>query len=142
MRKRWLLTLTVVLGFAVLSCWVHHSRILVGWLRGEAFYRAHPTSYWQRELLACTEGFPVQTVESEIEGITFTHIRRCWFRRPFYVDFAPQSWRQHLVVVPPLLNGDPAAEEVLEELRNDPSIDVRAMAEDALGNLHNQKGLP
>jgi hypothetical protein len=34
----------------VCACWLYQSCLLVGWLRGEAFYLGRPTSYWGREL--------------------------------------------------------------------------------------------
>jgi hypothetical protein len=46
----------VVAGFVactvagVFACWLYQSCLLVGWLRGEAFYLGRPTSYWGREL--------------------------------------------------------------------------------------------
>jgi hypothetical protein len=44
---RWSLLLVIVAAFAV---WLEPTRVVWGWLRGEAFYQGRPTSYWSREL--------------------------------------------------------------------------------------------
>src|SRR4249920_1684066 len=44
---RWSLLLLILAAFAV---WLEPTRIVWGWLRGEAFYEGRPTSYWEAEL--------------------------------------------------------------------------------------------
>jgi hypothetical protein len=41
---RWLLILAVFGAFAL---WLEPTRVVWGWLRGEAFYQGRPTSYWR-----------------------------------------------------------------------------------------------
>lgn len=36
-----------VLGVAVFAVWLEPTRVVWGWLRGEAFYQGRPTSYWR-----------------------------------------------------------------------------------------------
>jgi len=43
---RWSLILAILAAFAV---WLEPTRVVWGWLRGEAFYQARPTSYWRLE---------------------------------------------------------------------------------------------
>jgi len=50
LRKRWLcLLLVLLIGTALLVFPASRWRI-IGWLRGESFYQARPTSYWSGEL--------------------------------------------------------------------------------------------
>jgi hypothetical protein len=44
---RWSLLLLAVTAFAA---WLDSTRVVWGWLRGEAFYEGRPTSYWERIL--------------------------------------------------------------------------------------------
>ena len=44
---RWSLILAILAAFAV---WLEPTRVVWGWLRGEAFYQGRPTSFWRTEL--------------------------------------------------------------------------------------------
>jgi hypothetical protein len=44
---RWSLLL---LTFTALAAWLDSTRVVWGWLHGEAFYQGRPTSYWERIL--------------------------------------------------------------------------------------------
>ncbi len=48
--KRWLVRLTLVAILAAFAVWLEPTRVVWGWLRGEAFYQGRPTSYWRREI--------------------------------------------------------------------------------------------
>ncbi len=50
MRKRWLLILPGLVAIGFVAFWLHETGIVLGWLRGEAFYQGRPTNYWSREL--------------------------------------------------------------------------------------------
>src|SRR5262245_32398789 len=43
----WSLLLVIFAAFAV---WLEPTRVVWGWLRGEAFYEGRPTSWWRNEL--------------------------------------------------------------------------------------------
>ena len=43
---RWSLILVILAAFAV---WLEPTRVIWGWLRGEAFYQGRPTSYWREK---------------------------------------------------------------------------------------------
>src|SRR6267142_662887 len=43
---RWSLLLVTLAAFAI---WLEPTRVVWGWLRGEAFYQERPTSYWRQE---------------------------------------------------------------------------------------------
>src|SRR5687768_6652762 len=49
MRRRSYL-LVVLLLFAIFAVWLEPTRVVWGWLRGEAFYEGRPTSWWAMEL--------------------------------------------------------------------------------------------
>ena len=44
---RWSLLLVLL---AALVVWLEPTRVVWGWVRGEAFYQERPTSYWGEEL--------------------------------------------------------------------------------------------
>src|SRR5262245_9784268 len=44
---RWSLLLITLAAFAV---WLEPTRVVWGWLRGEAFYQGRPTSWWRHRL--------------------------------------------------------------------------------------------
>ena len=44
---RWSLILAILAAFAV---WLEPTRVVWGWLRGEAFYQGRSTSWWRQEL--------------------------------------------------------------------------------------------
>jgi hypothetical protein len=41
---RWSLILAILAAFVV---WLEPTRVVWGWVRGEAFYQGRPTSYWR-----------------------------------------------------------------------------------------------
>src|SRR6266542_6214518 len=50
MTKRRLLRWSLILlTFAAFAVWLESTRVVWGWLRGEAFYQGRPTSYWRQE---------------------------------------------------------------------------------------------
>jgi hypothetical protein len=61
-RRRWLLFGVVILFFATL-CALETQRIVTGWLRGEAFYRGRPTTYWRGQLTAWQQENPWEEIE-------------------------------------------------------------------------------
>jgi hypothetical protein len=51
MKRRRLIRLLVLLAvLAALVVWLEPTRIVWGWLRGEAFYQGRPTSYWAERI--------------------------------------------------------------------------------------------
>ena len=51
---RWSLILVALAAFAV---WLEPTRVVWGWLRGEAFYQGRPTSYWRVKCAEWMERF-------------------------------------------------------------------------------------
>src|ERR1043166_2014278 len=51
LTKRRLLGWSLILAIlAALAVWLEPTRVVWGWLRGEAFYQGRPTSWWRQEL--------------------------------------------------------------------------------------------
>src|SRR5436190_8885139 len=102
---RWSLLLVTLAACAV---WLEPTRVVWGWLRGEAFYQGRPTSYWSRELERLTE-VPVFR-HGPWEGVP---LHRFWIRQPSFLEeklpflFAFTAEKQ--VNSLPLLEGDKAA---------------------------------
>jgi len=94
------------------------TRVVWGWLRGEAFYQGRPTSWWRTEvdrwnikLAYSTGGY----YSYGRENSRFEQVLSNWLKLP----------ERHF---PDLLNGDPEAIPVLRTLQNDSSTVVRDWA--------------
>jgi hypothetical protein len=128
MKKRWII-LTLFVATPVLLVWLEPTRVVWGWLRGEAFYQGRPTSWWAGELAMWKESkFLVRYGPDD-----GPFMARNWWRQPgFLEEKIPFLFRKEPDPYPPLLNGDPAAEAVLRELLLDSSPGVRRMASEGL----------
>jgi hypothetical protein len=124
--RRWSLLLVILAAFAV---WLEPTRVVWGWLRGEAFYQGKPTSWWSREIQQWTsylwvEGFPPEKTTRKVrvsarEPTSFEELLGRFVKLP------EATW-------PTLLDGDPNGRPILQELLHDPSRFVRELAEEAL----------
>ena len=124
-QLRAIVLLGVVLAGSLLSpdvrWWV------CGRLRGEAFYRGKPTSYWRGRVLAWNDlGFYPPANDLIVR------------RPPWWADCLP--WRSgraaSLAEEEPFPENDPAAVPVLVELLRDRDADVRADAAEALKRIN------
>ena len=118
-RLFWLIAVPVLLAFVV---WLEPTRVAWGLMTGEAFYDSRPTSYWRQEL-SRWELFMTEL------GIGRGH--EYWKRERSQFDRWLDRFRDapdHLWGRPAILRGDPNAEHVLNELRDDPSAPVRENA--------------
>jgi hypothetical protein len=88
---RWSLILVVLAAFVV---WQEPTRVVWGWVRGEAFYDGRPTSWWAEELNRWTvsESF----VEREGGGcdLVSTYSRSEWPARTFLQTMLRLSGRR------------------------------------------------
>ena len=125
---RWSLILAILAAFAV---WLEPTRVVWGWLRGEAFYQGRPTSFWRTELSRWERQLwgggenrlPAERWVRHKTGL------EAWLDRTLGLvnqqdGEAPAWWR-----------GDPAAEGVLRELANDELEPVRNNARTGLSAL-------
>jgi hypothetical protein len=156
MRKRWLLILTGLTAISLCAFWLHETGIVLGWLRGEAFYQGRPTSYWSRELARWQYGFVFGdfdgdgwpdlfvandgligngAVAADLDGDggvvwVDSGLNGGYSRAPGLIDKVAGQFGITLDSAdsPALLRGDPAAEAVLRELLDDPDPTVREHA--------------
>jgi hypothetical protein len=105
---RWSLILLIFAAFAV---WLEPTRVVWGWLRGEAFYHGRPTSWWREEL---DKWYYMQY--ASFHGGTTRYGAKDWYREPnFFQRQFPQHFQRNDRHIP-LLDGDPDSQGVLLEL--------------------------
>jgi hypothetical protein len=126
---RWSLLLVIFAAFAV---WLEPTRVVWGWLRGEAFYQGRPTSWWRAELNRWERqlwggGPNILPAEKWVRRKTGFET---WFDRIRGVA------DQHEDAAPQWLRGDPAAEAVLRSLAHDELEAVKNNARAGLSALH------
>jgi hypothetical protein len=136
MQRRWRLLLMLVLLLLVAGSFLLpavHWRV-IGWVKGEAFYKGRPTSYWANDFHHWG-----QTSIGEDQLILLDND----FKQ---TDYAEESWSWRMKDLlgvetsqeykwPIILAGDPATIDVLVGLLRDDRQDVRLLALLALGNL-------
>jgi hypothetical protein len=111
---RWSLLLAIFAAFAV---WLEPTRVVWGWLRGEAFYQGRPTSYWRDEISRWNVNLNYHTGGYRY-GREFTSCERFLSKR---MQLPPKKW-------PELLDGDRNGMAVLKALEYDRSDVVRDWA--------------
>jgi hypothetical protein len=118
MTKRRLLSCSLILlTFAAFAVWLEPTRVVWGWLRGEAFYQGRPTSWWSREILHW-QHYPLGNVF--VRQSDNLLIRLGW-------------QKQSSMITPfPPIEGDNGGEDVLRALLQDSSPMVRGSAEQCL----------
>jgi hypothetical protein len=146
MKRRWLVRLLVLVILAAFIVWLEPTRVIWGWLRGEAFYQGRPTSYWENEIgrwqsRTCAKGYyelPVLPGSPRLYLVVETaHYQRTkpWDRFIDSEGYGPAPW-------PKLLDGDPAGRPVLQDLLNSASPHVREWAEAGLRRHRDQNRGP
>jgi len=126
---RWSLILVILAAFAV---WLEPTRVVWGWLRGEAYYQGRPASYWSEEVArwhpAPVKGFHAMTVDFYYENTSFERLLSR------FIPLPEHTW-------PELLDGDPTAQPVLMEMMRDGRSAVRDLAAEGLNRIHtNERG--
>jgi hypothetical protein len=122
---RWSLILVIFAAFAV---WLEPTRVVWGWLRGEAFYKGRPTSYWASQIgrwQLCGKGY-WNWREDPREAWWFSYKSNSlekWIER--YSKF---DWP----AFPAILDDDPETHVVLEELAVNSDPHVRDVARERL----------
>jgi hypothetical protein len=134
MKRRRLVRLLALLAvLAALTVWLEPTRVVWGWLRGEAFYQGRPTSYWAERIR------PWQLPDDFRTNINMAlsewrHIPATREEVALYVSLAPREsdlrkslkpWlRLPDIAWPAVLDGDAEAAPVLTELlhHNEPGI--------------------
>jgi hypothetical protein len=147
---RWSLILVIFGAFAV---WLEPTRVIWGWLRGEAFYQGRPTSWWRDDLgrmgvrLIGAKMYEVYVQEHEFDSPKFaanyeaatsvkfsrqiSRFEQLW-AGSWKTAFQPSVTMWKDVDDPPLVAGDHRAAEVLHELTDDPSPKIRFLVRHGL----------
>src|SRR5262249_46111592 len=132
---RWSLLLVLLAVFAV---WLEPTRVVWGWLRGEAFYQGRPTSWWDGELASYKMDlyflgydFPGAPHSKEQQAELEAHGRASFSRRSLPWTRKWWAWiasaKADKVSVPALLKGDTADKAVKDALHAHLSPDVAQM---------------
>ena len=126
MTRRRLLLFGALAAVILLLGILESQHIVSGWLRGAAFYRGRPTSYWRAEMLRWDVDNPRECSSGWSQ------------KRPFWTDYLPVAWRAGRAdgIFPPLpIFEDRAARSVLLELQQDPDPLISRIAEFRLQDL-------
>jgi hypothetical protein len=129
-------------ALAAALLWFEPTGVVRGWLRGEAFYDGRPTSYWSRELQTWRQegrGYYGWTTN---DGETRKLEAPSWRRDPGLWDrWEAGTWHVsgvRMTFPPPLEARE--ARDVLLELLDDPSPQVRRMAAIGLARIEERPG--
>jgi hypothetical protein len=113
-KNRWPYRLLILFSLAAFTVWLEPTRVIWGWLRGEAFYEGRPTSYWAEQIRPWQNRSMVVRGEESIGNFSDWHYYEA-DRLPFlhwlgqHIDLATPAW-------PAVLDGAPKAAAVLDEL--------------------------
>jgi len=129
---RWSLILAIFAAFAV---WLEPTRVVWGWLRGEAFYQGRPTSWWRQEL----SQWKMHEVwmRNSLEWCASQRRLEMGFERSDTRFEKVADWISVQILrgepaplrrIPAILDFDSAAEAVLTELCEDSSQEIRDLA--------------
>jgi hypothetical protein len=125
---RWSLILVILAAFAV---WLEPTRVVWGWLRGEAFYQGRPTSWWAGQLDGWehTEFFWSQDRRWGGDGKTWWRFR---YEPSYVARWLHESGGMPEPAFPAILRDYPKARLVLKELADCPNEKVAEIARERL----------
>jgi len=134
-KRRFFRWSILFMALAAFGLWLEPTRVVWGWLRGEASYQGRPTSWWAGEL----ERWDIQVMHAHMIMDGVKECRRVVRYVRHDSDFETlckkllrdESERE----TPGALTGDEAAEAVLAELVNHPVEKVRQMARHGLARM-------
>jgi hypothetical protein len=153
MTKRRLLRCSLlVVALAAFAVWLEPTRVVWGWLRGEAFYQGRPSCWWAAELghwdvvFLDPTGRP-RAVQSALEdlvtGKEFIFLRKkqlawlgCWLIRQ---EPNERPSLEEMAMGSTLLHGEVEAEEVLRELAEHPHSNIRRQAKHGIHMIELQR---
>jgi hypothetical protein len=124
-KRRWIRWSLILLILAAFAVWLEPTRVVWGWLRGEAFYQGRPTSYWARQIepwdSCCAVGFRGgiwrwSVVYEYVPKVSALHR---WLSK--YVSLPRPTW-------PAVLDSDAESAPVLHELLAHPTALVEKWA--------------
>ena len=140
MKRKLLVIGLLLMSSVALGVWLDPTRVVWGWLRGEAFYQGRPTSYWRAELMHW-EGPIWIDVPSPLERWHGPQQKELWKRHPgFWATLFPALFGGADQQKPSIMYGPKAAKEVLAELERDANPQIRKLASYGLRRVRDGKG--
>jgi hypothetical protein len=133
MTRRWRLWMSLALVLVAIATLLHPAAYwpILGWLRGEAFYKGRPTTHWSQEIERWYQGTDHKALRMYRGDLpqppppvtTFEHIKA-------FSGYWPQPQRRH-----PLPQNDALLVPVLRQLLKDQNLMVRVQAMATLWEL-------
>jgi HEAT repeat protein len=68
MKRRFLMSLGVVLALLAFGVWIEPTGVVLGWVNGEQFYQNRPTRYWSKALASSDPATQEQTHQALKDG--------------------------------------------------------------------------
>jgi HEAT repeat protein len=68
MKRRFLMSLGVVLALLAVGVWIEPTGVVLGWMNGEPFYQNRPTRYWSKALTSSDPATQTQTHQALKDG--------------------------------------------------------------------------
>jgi hypothetical protein len=134
MNRRWLIHVLILAILGAFIVWLEPTRVVWGWLRGEAFYERRPTSYWAGVIA------PWKLLE-QLHWHNERAYRCCEFQEP--PRWLTAISGLHDAEIPAVLKAGSDACDVLHELTSHADPNVGAIARVALDHLDDpEKGPP
>lgn len=134
MQRRWLFIFFTFSGIVLAAFWLYQTRVVIRWLRGEAFYEGRPSSYWAAEIESweCTHGPWFRHCEGWGE----------FARKPTLPAFIRKIVPEPKAKWPSLLDGDPEGLPVLRELLYHEADTVVQWAQEGIDRMDSGKKGP
>ena len=129
-RKRLLVFAAVLAVGVALAVYFEPTRCVRGWLWGEAFFDARPTSFWAAEIEQWEYTFTVTTSKERYER---------YDRRSSWPRWVEGIMPAREAEWPHILDGDANGLLVLHDLGDHPSHEVRDWARIGLERIHRDK---
>jgi hypothetical protein len=166
MKRRRLVRLLALLAvLAALTVWLEPTRVVWGWLRGEAFYQGRPTSYWAERIRpweisddlrinvnAAICEMTASRMEARLAKLQGREAPLTRQQSALYLSVPPHEgdlrklvkpWlRLPEIPWPAVLDGDPDAEPVLTELLTHDAPGVRDWARRGLERIQSGESGP
>ncbi|MBI3409867.1 MAG: hypothetical protein HY040_16130 [Planctomycetes bacterium] len=79
MKRKYIVTCLLLMAAVAFGIWLDPTRVVWGWLRGEAFYKGRPTSWWRLELSRW------ESVDTG-DFIAPNHPIKAWLRKPTWLE--------------------------------------------------------
>lgn len=134
LKSRWFWLSSAIFVAVTLAAFPGSRWPILGWVKGESFYRGRPTSYWRAELQQWSERFYFNA-----DGHGGFLETRGWYRQPlpegFWLNKFPWVNRAVASDKLPLMQGEVEAAQVLADLLADADWQNKRIATLGLGKI-------